>query len=243
LAEAPGGQGIDGFLRAVFMQNFALFGEQVAKVTGESVDHMERRTSAAETLLTDAVLDKYDTLIIISFDSQRPQVITPAETEALRGFLARPETMLFVCPHHDIGDTDDLPKDAALKRQTAEFAHHGDVTLPGQQRTGGFAVSLMAALGAPIRNRFGLRPAATEHGDPAPFHLADEDKQRLLTDVPYLNLHPHLPHYERLGAGETALEVLVRQVVDPGAPRTPWFLPAACSTPWCRRVRRRDSAG
>ena len=75
--------------------------------------------------------------------------------------------------------------------------------------------------GAPIRNRFGLRPAATEHGDPAPFHLAGEDKQRLLTDVPYLNLHPHLPHYERLGAGETALEVLVRQVVDPGRRRTP----------------------
>jgi hypothetical protein len=38
---------------------------------------MERRTSAAETLLTDAVLDKYDTLIIISFDSQRPQVVDP----------------------------------------------------------------------------------------------------------------------------------------------------------------------
>jgi hypothetical protein len=36
---------------------------------------------------TDEVLDKYDTLIIISFDSQRRQAITPAETEALRGFL------------------------------------------------------------------------------------------------------------------------------------------------------------
>jgi len=43
LAEAPGGQHIDGFLRAVFMQNFALFGEQAAKATGMSVDHMERR--------------------------------------------------------------------------------------------------------------------------------------------------------------------------------------------------------
>jgi hypothetical protein len=63
----------------------------VAKVTGESVDHMERRTSAAETLLTDAVLDKY------------------------------------VCPHHDIGDTDELPKDAALKRQAVHS------TLPHQR--------------------------------------------------------------------------------------------------------------
>ena len=69
--------------------------------------------------------------------------------------------------------------------------------------------------------------SATEHGDPAPFHLAGEDKQRLLTDVPYLNLHPHLPHYERLGAGETALEVLVRQVVDPGAPPHPVVPPGS----------------
>jgi hypothetical protein len=227
LADAPGGQDIDGFLRAVFMQNFALFCEQAAKTTGEPVDHLERRTSTGETLLTDAVLDPYDTLIIISFDSQRPEAITPAETEALRGFLARPQTMLFVCPHHDIGDTDDLPKDAALERQTAEFAHHGDVTLPGQQRTGGFAVSLMTALGAPIRNRFGLRPSATEGGEPAPFHLSGEDRQGLLADVPYLNLHPHLPHYERLGAGETALEVLVRQVVDPAAPPHPVVPPGS----------------
>jgi hypothetical protein len=30
LAQAPGGQGIDGFLETIFLQNFALFGEEVA---------------------------------------------------------------------------------------------------------------------------------------------------------------------------------------------------------------------
>lgn len=225
MAEVSSGQGIEGYLEAVFLRNFARFGEQAAEVTGRPVDYLERRTATGETLLTDALMDKYDTLIIISFDSHCSQAITGAEAEALRGFLARPEAALFVCPHHDIGDTGDLAADRVLERQTAEFRHHGDITLPGQQRTGGFALSVMAELGAPIRNRFGLRPAITDHGDPAPFHLAAEDRQGLLANVPYLNLHPHLPHFERLGAAETALEVLVRQVVAADAPAHPVIPP------------------
>jgi hypothetical protein len=222
LADAPGGQDIAGYLQAIFFPNYARFREQAATLTGHPVGHLERRTAAGETLLTDALLDAYDTLIIISFDSKRTsQAASHAETEALRGFLARPETTLFVCPHHDIGDTDDLPDNAALEQQTAEYHHHGDTVLPGQQRTGGFALSLMAELGAPIRNRFGLRPAVTEHGEPAPFHLVAHDREQLLTDVPYLNLHPHLPHFERIGPAETALEVLVRQVVSADAPPHP----------------------
>jgi hypothetical protein len=226
LADAPGGQDIDGHLQAIFFPNYARFAEHATTMTGHRVDQLERRTATAETLLTDALLDAYDTFIVISFDSKRTgQAVTPAETEAVRRFLARPGTALFVCPHHDIGDTDSLPADAALEQQTAEYHHHGDVVLPGQQRTGGFALTLMAALGAPVRNRFGLRPAAAETGVPAPYHPAADDRYHLLTGVPYLNLHPHLPHFERLGRAETTLEVLVRQEVSAEAPPHPVLAP------------------
>ena len=222
LAHTAGGQGIDGFLEAIFLQNFARFGEQAAALTGRPPRQIQRRWAEGEAPLDAALLDKIDTLIVISFDSQRTgQGATEAEISAVRAFLARPETMLFVCPHHDVGDTDGLSPDVARERQVSEFRHHGDIALPGQQRFGGFGLSLMAGLGAPIRNRFGLRPARADNGDPAPFDTVAEDRFGILTGVPYLNLHPHLPHYERIGAGADALEVLARLMVQPDAPAHP----------------------
>jgi hypothetical protein len=222
LAHAAGGQGIEGFIEAIFLQNFARFCEQAAALTGRPPRQIQRRAPDGETPLDAALLDTVDTLIVISFDSQRTgQAATDAEISAVRAFLARPDAMLFVCPHHDIGDTDGLAPDAALERQVAEFRHHGDIALPGQQRFGGFGLSLMAGLGAPIRNRFGLRPARAENGDPAPFDLVAEDRFRILAGAPHLNLHPHLPHYERIGAAVDALEVLARLKVQPEAPAHP----------------------
>jgi hypothetical protein len=226
LAHAAGGQGIDGFLEAIFLENFAGFGEHVTALTGQPLRRFQRRTAGGETALDAALLDEVDTLIIISFDSQRTgQAATEAEISAVRAFLGRPDTMLFVCPHHDIGETNGLASDAARMRQVAEFRHHGDIALPGQQRFGGFGLSLMAALGAPIRNRFGLRPACAEDGNPAPFKQVAEDRLGILAGVPYLNLHPHLPHFERLGAGADRLEVLARQIVQPEAPAHPVVAP------------------
>jgi hypothetical protein len=226
LAHAAGGQGIDGFLEAIFLQNFARFGEQVAAVTGRPLRQIQRRTAGGETPLDLAFLDEIDTLIVIGFDNQRSgQAAAEAEISAVRAFLARPEAMLFVCPHHDVGDTEGLAPDAARARQVAEFRHHGDIALPGQQRFGGFGLSLMAGLGAPIRNRFGLRPARADDGNPAPFNRIAEDRFGILAGVPHLNLHPHLPHYERLGAGADALEVLVRQTLQPEAPAHPVVAP------------------
>lgn len=222
LGHAPGGQGIEGFLEAIFLHNYARFGDQVAAQTGQPLRQLQRRTAAGETALDAALLDGVDTLIVISFDSQRTgQTASAAEVAAVRAFLARPEAMLFICPHHDIGAAEGLDDVAAQARQAAEFRHHGDVALPGQQRLGGFGLSLMAGLGAPIRNRFGLRPARTEHGDPVPFDRVAEDRFGILAGVPHLNLHPHLPHFERVGAGAEALEVLARQLVDPNAPAHP----------------------
>jgi hypothetical protein len=221
LAEAPG-QGIDGFLEAIFLRNFARFGELAAVLSGRPLRLIQRRTAAGDTPLDTALLDQVDTLIVISFDTRHSGLApSDAEIAAVRAFLARPEAMLFVCPHHAVGDTEGLEPDAALKQQVAEFHHHGDIALPGQQRFGGFGVSLMAALGAPIRNRFGLRPAQADNGDPARFTAAADDRFGILAEVPYLNLHPHLPHYERIGAGADTLEVLVRQTVHATAPAHP----------------------
>jgi hypothetical protein len=228
LAQAAGGQGIDGFLESIFLRNFARFGELAAVTTGRPPRLIQRRAPVGDTPLDAALLDQIDTLIVISFDSQRTgQAASEAEISAVRAFLGRPESMLFVCPHHDVGDTAGLAPGAALARQVAEFHHHGDIALPGQQRFGGFGLSLMAGLGAPIRNRFGLRPAQAEKGDPAPFIEAAEDRFGILAEVPYLNLHPHLPRYERVGAGADALEVLARLTVHPAAQAHPVVSPGA----------------
>lgn len=219
---SPGGQDIDGFLEAIFLHNYRRFGELVKSLTGEQLRPVQRRTTAGETLLDATLLDAIDTLIVISFDSKRTgQTASEAEVAALRAFLARPNTMLFVCPHHDIGDIEEVEPEAAFARQVAEFHHHGDVALPGQQRVGGFGLSLMAGLGAPIRNRFGLRPARLESGEPVPIKRVTEDRFGILKGVENLNLHPHLPHYERIGTAANALEVLARQVVDTSAPAHP----------------------
>jgi hypothetical protein len=226
LDHADGGQGIDGFLRAIFLQNFTRFAEEVAALSGQPLRQIQRRTAEGETPLEARLMEEIDTLIIIGFDSQRTgQAAAAAEISAVRAFLARRETMLFVCPHHDIGDTEGLAPDAARARQVAEFHHHGDIALPGQQRFGGFGLSLMAGLGAPIRNRFGLRPARANDGEPAPFNQVAEDRFGILAGVPHLNLHPHLPHYERVGAGADALEVLARQTVQSEAPAHPVVAP------------------
>ena len=60
----------------------------------------------------------------------------------------------------------------------------------------------MKALGVPVHNTYGLRPALVKGTDEiaplTPFH--DLDSLGLLRNVPTLNFHPHLPHYEVTGA-------------------------------------------
>jgi hypothetical protein len=85
----------------------------------------------------------------------------------------------------------------------------------------------MAKLGAPFHNRFGLRPAAADLGEPARFHVATEDWQHVLSGVPHLNLHPHLPHFEIVDAAGSPLEVLARQVVSIEAPAHPVMPPGS----------------
>lgn len=219
-------QGIDGFIEHIFFENFALFSQTVQTLTGNPLRTAQRRTPTGSVRLDRSFLSGADTVIIIGFDSMRTgQQATANEIGALREFLADPDHMLFVCPHHDIGVGDGVPQEKLLAQQTAEFHHHGDVAIPGQQRFGAFAVSVMRGLGLPIQNRFGLRPARNPDGSPAPFALVAADRSGLLDGVPTLNLHPHLPHFERHDASLSRLEVLVRQPIDAGAPEHPSFGP------------------
>src|SRR5580698_3780857 len=216
-------QGIDGFLELIFLANFRRFAQLVQTWTGYPVRIVQRRWQAGSVLLDAKWLSQIDTLIIISFDGpQSCQLATAAELTAIEEFLDDPAHTVFVCPHHDIGDTHAMPVEEAKNRQRVEFDHHGDRAVPGQQRFGGFALSLMRGLDLPIRNRFGLRPAQAPDGGPALVELTGLDRRGLLAGVHTLNAHPHLPHFERLEGSRELLEVLVRQRIDPGAPPHPF---------------------
>lgn len=218
-------QGIAGFLDHILKANFAAFVEQASTQIGHPVMEIERvQDDGTVTSLDGGLLDGIDTLIIISFDSLRTnQQASAAELVAIRAFLDKPEHLVFVCPHHDIGNADSVPDAERHRLQEADFLHHGDRTIPPQQHFGGFGRSLLAGLGVPVENHFGLHPASNTDGSPAPIEIEREiDRSNLLDGVMTFNLHPHLPHFERLGEAVTKMDVLVRQPIDLSAPPHPF---------------------
>jgi hypothetical protein len=218
-------QGIAGFLDNILLQNYSLFREDMRVRSGIAVRIIERCTSEGKvTLLDGDFLDNVDILIIVSFDSQRTgQYPNESELAAIRQFLDDPGHTLFVCPHHDIGNVDGVPSHEVLARQEVEFHHHGDLGLPGQQRLGGFAKSLLGNLGVPVSNNFGLRPAKMPDGSAAPIEINSQaDRFNLLQGVRTFHLHPHLPHLDMLGDSPHKLDVLVEQSIDFGAPPHPF---------------------
>lgn len=218
-------QGVAGFLDHIQKPNFAAFVAQAETETGHSVIQIERVTDdGTVTPLNDALIADIDTIVVISFDSLRTdQAATVAETEAVRRFLSRPDHLVFVCPHHDIGETADVAADKRTERQTAEYLHHGDRANPPRQGFGGFARTLLAGLGVPmIENRYGLRPASAADGSPAPIEVERGlDALGLLQGVETFNLHPHLPQLERIGEAAGRMDVLARQLIDLAAPPHP----------------------
>jgi hypothetical protein len=219
-------QGIAGFMDNVLLQNYSLFREDMRIRSGNVVRVVERGSSDGKvTLLDGDFLDSVDILIIVSFDSQRTgQHPSEGELAAVRKFLDDPAHTLFVCPHHDIGDVDGVPSDEVLATQEVEFRHHGDFGIPGQQRFGGFAKSLLRDLGVSVSNRFGLRPAKLQDGSPAPIQTNSKaDRFNLLQGVRTFNLHPHLPHFEMLGDSPLKMDVLVEQLIDMEAPPHPFI--------------------
>jgi hypothetical protein len=217
-------QGVGGFLDNIQLANFTLFADLAASWTGNPVRRAERRTDAGFCALDTAFLVGVDTLIVIGFDSSRThQQASDAEIGAIRSFLDDPDHTLFICPHHDIGDVSDLPESERLAREEVEFHHHGDHGIPARQSFGDFGLSLLRGLGVPVRNRFGLRPAISADGTPAPLEIATVlDRDGLMEGVATFNLHPHLPHFERLGEAAAKLDVLARQAMDMDAPPHPF---------------------
>jgi hypothetical protein len=217
-------QGIGGFLDNIQLANFKLFADLAASWSGNPVRRAERRTDAGLCALEGEFLAGVDTLIVISFDSSRTQQqASDAEIRAIRSFLGDPDHTLFICPHHDIGNADELPEGERLLRRELEFHHHGDPAIPARQSFGDFGISLLSELGLAVRNRFGLRPARLPDGSSAPLEIAAQfDRSGLMEGVTSFNLHAHLPHFERLGDSVAKLDVLARQPIDSSAPPHPF---------------------
>jgi hypothetical protein len=202
--------------------NFQAFADQTEALTGHKVTQVERVIDDGTVSPLNALLAGVDTAVVISFDSFRTdQMATSAEIEAANKFLDDPDHLLFVCPHHSIGET--AKHAQSSETQIAEYWHHGDHAIPPRQGFGGFAFSLLAGLGVPVNNRFGLRPATDPNGAPSPA-LIDRniDELGLLQGVDGFNLHPHLPHLERVGRSADQMEVLARIGIDAAAPPHPF---------------------
>src|SRR5436309_181440 len=161
------------------------------------------------------ILADTDTLMVFGLDHiLSEQEAAPEEIAALREWLKRPGSCLLLAPHHDVGFTDDM------KQRQMEYLHHRDPLVPRQQRFGQYTRSLMKALDVPVHNTYGLRPALVKGTkEIAPLTaFRDIDKLGLLKNVPTLNFHPHLPHYEITEKDSKAIQLLARQPIDPDRP-------------------------
>jgi hypothetical protein len=217
-------QGIAGFLDHIQKPNFQAFAEQTEALTGRKVIQIERIDDNGAMTPLDRALDGVDSIVVMSFDSLRTaQAAAAAEVEAVRHFLDDPDHLIFVCPHHVIGEATGSVEEGRFESQLAEYRHHGDHAIPPRQGFGGFARTLLAGLGVPVENRFGLRPAAAPDGAPAPVDIDRAvDELGLLRQVEAFHLHPHLPQLERIGPSIERMDVLARQKIDPTAPPHPF---------------------
>lgn len=204
-------QGIDGTLE-LFHRSTLSFQALAGEVTGHPVAVFQRVDQAGFSLPIDArILADTDTLLVFGLDHLlSDQEASQEEIEAILAWLKREDTCLLIAPHHDVGDTPDYA------RRQMEYEHHGDPLVPRQQRFGRYTRSLLTALGVPVINRWGLRPAVVPGThDIAPLTaFRDLDAKRLLDDVTTFNFHPHLPHYAWTGDDPKAVRVLARQPID-----------------------------
>jgi hypothetical protein len=202
-------QGISGTLELFHVSTLS-FQRIAEEVTGHPVAVFQRIDQAGfRQPIDERLLADCDTLMVFGLDHlPSEQHADPAEIEALRGWLKREGTCLVLAPHHDVGFTDDN-----AQRQM-EYLHHGDPLVPRQQRFTTFGRDLIEALGLPVKNIWGLRPARRD-GAIAPLTtFAEADELGLLEGVPTLNFHPHLPHYEVTEPDNPQIRVLARQPAD-----------------------------
>ena len=208
-------QGIAGTLE-LFHRSALSFQQIAGEATGHPVAVFQRIDQAGyKQPIDERILDDCDTLLVFGLDHLASgEEAAPEEIDAINEWLKREGTCLLLAPHHDVGFTDDL------QARQIEYKHHGDPLVPRQQRFSSYARSLLKALEIPVWNSWGLRPALVEGTrDIAPLTaFRDLDKLGLLNNVPTLNFHPHLPHYELTNDDGKAVQVLARQPIDPNRP-------------------------
>jgi hypothetical protein len=208
-------QGIAGTLE-LFHRSTLAFQAVAGEAAGHPVAVFQRIDQAGYRLpIDERILADTDTLLVFGLDHVlSEQEAGPDEIAAIKEWLTREDTCLLLAPHHDIGFTDDM------KQRQVEYEHHGDPLVPRQQRFGQYTRSLMRALDVPVHNMYGLRPAVVkETKSIAPLTaIRDLDGLRLLENVPTLNFHPHLPHYQLTAPESDDLRLLGRQRVDPERP-------------------------
>jgi hypothetical protein len=208
-------QGIAGTLE-LFHRSTLSFQQIAGEATGHPVAVFQRIDQAGfKQPIDERILADADTLMVFGLDHVlSEQEATPGEVAAIREWLRREGTCLLLAPHHDVGFTDDL------QQRQMEYLHHGDALVPRQQRFGQYTRSLMKALGVPVYNLYGLRPAQVKGTkEIAPLTaFRDIDKLGLLANVPTLNFHPHLPHYEITEKNAKSVQLLARQPIDLGRP-------------------------
>jgi len=208
-------QGIDGTLE-LFMRDWEDFRTPMREHTGYPVPLIQRIDQGGHSFaIDDQMLADVDTLVLISLDHQLTrQAPTPEEIGAVQKWLRRDGTCLILCPHHEVGASED----AAVRE--IEFKHHGDGLVGREQRFGGFGRALMKGLGIPVENKFGLNPARDpESRRPAHLSIAkDLDEPGWLQGVETFNVHPHLPHFAIGTNGEKGIKVLARQPINTARP-------------------------
>lgn len=207
-------QGIAGALE-LFFRAWMPFQALVGEVTGHVVPVYQRVDQAGYRLpLDERVLADTDTLFVFGLDHLlTEQEASPDEIEAVRQWLTREGTCLVIGPHHDVGISMDL------NERAMEYAHHGDALVPRQQRFGRYTRSLMAGLGVPVENRYGLRPgvvAGTSQIAPLTAYR-DLDTRGWLNGVSNFSFHKHLPHYALTADSDSAI-VLATQPIDMSKP-------------------------
>jgi hypothetical protein len=208
-------QGIAGTLE-LFHRSTLSFQKIVGELTGHPVAVFQRIDQAGfKQPIDERILDDTDTLMVFGLDHLlAEQEAAPEEATAIRQWLKRKGACLLLAPHHDVGNTSDF------KQRQMEYLHHGDALVPRQQRFGQYTRSLMKALDVPVHNQWGLRPALVKGSNNiAPLTaFRDIDELGLLNNVPTLNFHPHLPHYEVTGSDGKSVQLLARQPIDPDRP-------------------------
>jgi hypothetical protein len=209
-------QGIAGTLE-LFHLSIVSFQQVVGEATGQPVIDYQRIDQAGQKLpIDERILADTDTLMVFGLDHLvTEQEASPEEIDAIRTWLKRDGTTLVLSPHHDVGSSTDM------KQRQMEYRHHRDALVPRQQRFGRYTRSLMKALGVPVENRWGLRPATVEGSKSqiAPLTtFRDFDERGFLEGVATFNFHPHLPHYALTTDDTKSIRLLAKQPVDLSRP-------------------------